>query len=260
MCLFFPSVTEDGSDLLVWGFFWELCAQNQSNALADLYTHGEQKPSQTILHNTRVLVWTPTYTVNTDWSSLSLPLTLSLSDQSATSEPRVGGVCPCWRTHPSKQQPAVSALQRQLWSCLWPAASPQWVFVFVNLHVCGIEGDSSSLSACVEVRSRCFRAHFHVQSKHMLHSCVREKHPLPLEWHSADWMFIYLFLYICLLDVQRQEYTKFVVDFPGLTEKAGQHETFDLPLVLVESEHSDSSDSRLINQLISLEWINVATF
>lgn len=66
MCLFFPSVTEDGSDLLVWGFFWELCAQNQSNALADLYTHGEQKPSQTILHNTRVLVWTPTYTVNTD--------------------------------------------------------------------------------------------------------------------------------------------------------------------------------------------------
>lgn len=78
MCLFFPSVTEDGSDLLVWGFFWELCAQNQSNALADLYTHGEQKPSQTILHNTRVLVWTPTYTVNTDWSSLSLPLTLSL--------------------------------------------------------------------------------------------------------------------------------------------------------------------------------------
>lgn len=181
---FFSSVTEDESDLLVLGFFGS-CAHRIRAMPLLTHIHMESKIQAKRSYTTLgVLVWTPTYTVNTDWSSLST--SYSLSDQSATSEPRVGGVCPCWRTHPSKQQPAVSALQRQLWSCLWPAASPQWVFVFVNPHVCGIGGDSSSLSACVEVRSTCFRAHFHVQSKHMLHSCVTEKHPLPLEWHSAD--------------------------------------------------------------------------
>lgn len=78
MCLSFPSVTEDGSDLLVWGGFWELCAQNQSNALADPYAHGEQKPSQAILHNTlRFSLDSHLYCQHWLILSLSLPLPLS---------------------------------------------------------------------------------------------------------------------------------------------------------------------------------------
>lgn len=96
---------------------------NRNSAMASLthiHRQSKTKPSDlTQRPECRPVVLTLS---TTDWSSLS--------DRTATPEPRFGGVCSCWCTHPTDRQPAVPAFQWRPRFDLWPAASPQWVGVW----------------------------------------------------------------------------------------------------------------------------------
>ena len=127
------------------------CSANKNSGMPSLtHAHKRSKTKSAILHNCWLGV--PLHTVH-HW------LSLSLSDQSPTPEPRVGGVCSCWHPHPTGRQPAVSALQRRPHSVLRSAASPQWVRVCSWL--CVVERViTGHPQPGVEFKLTCFRATF----------------------------------------------------------------------------------------------------
>lgn len=173
--IFFIFFCDSGGEWDEIIIFRELCKQKQCNALTDPHTQGEAKPSQVILHNTHSAGLESCSTQVHRW-----PI-LSLSDQSPTPEPRVGGVCSCWRTHPTGRQPAVSALQRRPRSVLWPAASPQWVCVSecVCMQWRGEGVIAGRPQSGVEFKLTCLRATFSCKNAPVLLACDSKERPIP---------------------------------------------------------------------------------
>lgn len=255
---FFPLCDRGRKWFIGFGFFWELCTQNQSNALADPYTHGEQNPSQAILHNTRRFSL-DSHLYCQHWLILSLYLLLSL-------RPECNLWAQSWRrvsvlTYASQQTTASSVCATKTtlilpMACCIPPVSVcvcepacvwYWGRQFIPLGLCWSQVDV-------------FQSTFS-RTEQTYASQLRERKASTSSWVTLCGLSVYLSISVYLsFGCSEIRIHKVCGKFSRVNRKSWPKKTLDLPLVLVESEHNDSSDSRLMNQLIGLEWINVATF